>query len=293
MDTGTSQGIQMFTSNDLLNNNTTLQGIGANSRFQINTRDSSNLQRNLFLEYGNHSQLSTATCGIDCLNDTVLLFSNSTTPKISIAPTFPDNTNKIATTSFVTSAISNINATTATNITTTNDNSATSYNLVFTAGAGASNSLLVDSVTGPLTYNPSTGDMSIASVTATTLTASTVNAELRTSSGASPLASFAGTTLTINCNSVTLRTSTFTFTGASNTVATLTLVGSRNNGIYYVALQNNGTNNLTINTGLGANIKTTYSTNIIVLPNGSALMQIIAITLNGVASTIVDVKVLT
>ena len=135
--------------------------------------------------------------------------------------------------------------------------------------------------------------MSIASVTATTLTASTVNAELRTSSGASPLASFTGTTLTINCNSVTLRTSTFTFTGASNTVATLTLSGSRNNGIYYVALQNNGTNNLTINTGLGANIKTTYSTNIIVLPNGSALMQIIAITLNGVASTIVDVKVLT
>ena len=135
--------------------------------------------------------------------------------------------------------------------------------------------------------------MSIASVTAVTLNASTVNAELRTSSGASPLASFAGTTLTINCNSVTLRTSTFTFTGASNTVATLTLVGSRNNGIYYVALQNNGTNNLTINTGLGANIKTSYSTNIIVLPYGSALMLINVITLNGVTTSIVDVKVLT
>jgi hypothetical protein len=92
---------------------------------------------------------------------------------------------------------------------------------------------------------------------------------------------------------VTLITNTFTFTGASNTVATLTLVGSRNNSIYYVALQNNGTNNLTINTGLGANIKTTYSTNIIVLPNGSALMQINTITLNGVTTTIVDVKVLT
>jgi hypothetical protein len=135
--------------------------------------------------------------------------------------------------------------------------------------------------------------MSIASVTATTLTASTVNAELRTSSGSTPVASFAGTTLTINCNSVTLRNNTFTFTGASNTVATLTISGPRNNGIYYVALQNNGTNNLTINTGLGANIKTTYSSAITVLPGGSALMQINIITLNSVQTTIVDVKVLT
>jgi hypothetical protein len=122
--------------------------------------------------------------------------------------------------------------------------------------------------------------MSIASVTATTLTASTVNAELRTSSGSTPVASFAGTTLTINCNSVTLRCNTFTFTGASNTVATLTIVSPLNNGIYYVALQNNGTNNLKINTGLGANIKTTFSSAITVLPSGSALMQINIITLN-------------
>jgi hypothetical protein len=109
MDTGNNQGIQIFASNDLLNNNTVLQGIGINSRFQINTRDATNQFRNLFLEYGNHSQLSTATCGIDCLNDTVLLFSNSTTPTISIAPTYPDNTTKIATTSFVSSAITSIN----------------------------------------------------------------------------------------------------------------------------------------------------------------------------------------
>ena len=181
----------------------------------------------------------------------------------------------------------------ASNIALTSDNTSGTYFIPFSKTNTSSNVLYVDDVTGPLTYNPSTGDMSIASVTATTLTASTVNAELRTSSGSTPVASFAGTTLTINCNSVTLRNNTFTFTGASNTVATLTIVGSRNNGIYYVALQNNGTNNLTINTGLGANIKTTYPTNIIVLPNGSALMQIIAITLNGITTSIVDVKVLT
>ena len=76
-------------------------------------------------------------------------------------------------------------------------------------------------------------------------------------------------------------------------MTSLNLIGSRNNGIYYAALQNNGTGNLTINnTGLGANIKTTYST-ITVLPSGSALMQINIITLNSVQTTIVDVKVLT
>ena len=53
MDSGNNQGIQIFASNDLGNNNTVLQGIAANSRFQINTRDSTNQFRNLFLEYGN------------------------------------------------------------------------------------------------------------------------------------------------------------------------------------------------------------------------------------------------
>ena len=61
----------------------------------------------------------------------------------------------------------------------------------------------------------------------------------------------------------------------------------------YVALQNNGTGNLTINTGLGANIKTTYSSAITVPTNGSALMTINTITLNGITTSIVDVKVLT
>ena len=42
MDTENNQGIQIFASNDLGNNNTALHRIGANSRFQINTRDSTN-----------------------------------------------------------------------------------------------------------------------------------------------------------------------------------------------------------------------------------------------------------
>jgi hypothetical protein len=43
----------------------------------------------------------------------------------------------------------------------------------------------------------------------------------------------------------------------------------------------------------GANIKTTYSSAVIVPTNGSALMTINTITLNSVNQTIVDVKVLT
>ena len=109
MDSSNAQGIQMFNSNVLGDNSTSLQAIGANSKFQINTRNATNQIRNLLLEYANHSQLQGTTGGIDCLNDTVNLFSSTTTPTMTIAPTYPDNTTKIATTSFVSSAITSIN----------------------------------------------------------------------------------------------------------------------------------------------------------------------------------------
>jgi hypothetical protein len=48
-----------------------------------------------------------------------------------------------------------------------------------------------------------------------------------------------------------------------------------------------------INTGLGAHIKTIYSTAVIIPTTGSALMHINVITLNAIQTTIVDVKVLT
>lgn len=109
MDSGNVQGIQMFNSNVLGDNSTALQGIGANSKFSINTRDSTTQRNNFTAEYGNHIQIKGLTGGIDCLNDTVNLFSSTTTPTMTIAPTYPDNTTKIATTSFVSTAITNIN----------------------------------------------------------------------------------------------------------------------------------------------------------------------------------------
>ena len=215
-----------------------------------------------------------------------LFIDNSVTP-LSYNP----NTSRLACSEFSGDLLGN--ATSSTFVNTTNDNTNTAYNLVFCNGVSASASLLIDSVTAPLTYNPSTGDISTTSVTAVTLTASTVNAELRSSSGTTPNATFAGTTLTVNLNTVTFRTNTIIFTGAANTVATLSVSSPRNNGIYYVAIRNNGTLSISFLTGLGANILTKYSTTVVVPASSSALMSINIITLNAIQTTIVGIDLLT
>jgi hypothetical protein len=185
------------------------------------------------------------------------------------------------------------NATSSTFVNTTNDNTNTTYNLVFCNGASTNASLLIDSVTGPLTYNPSSGDISTASVTAVTLNASTVNAELRYGSGSSPAATFAGTTLTVNLNSVSIRMNTIIFTGGANTVTTLIATGPRNNGIYYVGIRNNGTAGTSFLTGLAANTLTKYSSTVVVPASSSALMSINIITINAVQTIVVGIDLLT
>ena len=148
--------------------------------------------------------------------------------------------------------------------------------------------LFIDSTTGPLTYNPNTG-----SLTATQINATTFIGDILISS-VTQGATFSSGILTVSGGNFSYRSMNFTFSGTSNTMTGLNLIGSRNNGVYYVALLNNGTGNLTINnTGLGANIKTTYSSAIFIPTSGSALMTINVITLNSVQTTIVDVKLLT
>jgi hypothetical protein len=221
-----------------------------------------------------------------------LFIDNSVTP-LSYNP----STSRLACTEFSGNLLGNAttatNATTSSNIALTSDNTSGGYFIPFSKTTTSSNVLYVDDVSGPLTYNPSTGDMSITSVTAVTLTASTVNAELRSSSGTTPNATFAGTTLTINCNNVTLRTNTIIFTGAANTVAILSVSSPRNNGIYYVAIRNNGSLATSFLTGLGANILTKYSATVVVPASSSALMSINIITLNAVQTTIVGIDLLT
>ena len=178
------------------------------------------------------------------------------------------------------SGISNVNALT---VSLTSDNTAGTYYIPFSKTATATNNdLYIDDVTGPLNYNPSNG----------ALTASIFNGGVQISQTTQGTTFTAGT-LTIQGGFLTFRSHTVNLSGTSNTISALSLVNSLINSTYFVAIQNNGSGNLTINTGLGANIKTTYSTNVIIPTTRSALMQINVITLNNIQTTIIDVKTLT
>ena len=185
-------------------------------------------------------------------------------------------------------------ASTATTVSTTNDNANISYNLVFCAGALPTSNLLVDQLTGPLTYNPSTGAISTTSVIASGgINALAFTGEMLYSGGVSPAATFAGTTLTVNLNSVSIRMNTIIFTGAANTVTTLSVTGPRNNGMYYVGIRNNGSAGTSFLTGLGANILTKYSSTVVVPASSSALMSINIITINAIQTTVIGIDLLT
>lgn len=63
---------------------------------------------NLRLENGNKATLAGGSGAVVCLDDTINLYTASTVPTITNGPTWPDNTNNIATTRFVTSAINTV-----------------------------------------------------------------------------------------------------------------------------------------------------------------------------------------
>ena len=222
-----------------------------------------------------------------------LFVDNSTTP-LSYNPI----TSRLACSEFSGDLLGNAStasiATTSIGVATTTDNANFAYNLVFCAGALSVSNLLVDNITGPLTYNPSTGAIACTSVIASGgISALTVIGEIQYSGGVSPSATFAGTTLTVNLNSVSIRMNTIIFTGAANTVTTLSVTSPRNNGIYYVGIRNNGSLSTSFLTGLGANILTKYSATVIVPASSSALMSINIITINGVQTTVVGIDLLT
>ena len=64
-------------------------------------------------------------------------------------------------------------------------------------------------------------------------------------------------------------------------------------GIYYIGLYNGGSNNLTINTGLGTNIKTIHSGGFNISNGSYGLMKIIVLTINSLTIYIVQVNSLT
>ena len=64
-------------------------------------------------------------------------------------------------------------------------------------------------------------------------------------------------------------------------------------GRAYVGIRNSGTGNLTVNTGLGTNIKTTNTGNVQISTGRYALMEIRTITFNGTAINMITTTQLT
>jgi len=173
-------------------------------------------------------------------------------------------------------------ASNATAINLTSDNTNGTYFIPFSKTANGSNNLFVDNVTGPLTYNPSTSTLSTTVLNSDVLLPITQN-----------IATFTGTTLSVNGSSLSFKNSSITFTGGTNTIQNLTLTNMPVGGRAYVGILNNGSGNLTVNTGLGTNIKTTNSSNINVPPARFAIMEIRTITFSTGNINMVTTTVLT
>jgi hypothetical protein len=76
-------------------------------------------------------------------------------------------------------------------------------------------------------------------------------------------------------------------------VTALTLTGMVVGGRYRLGILNSGTGNLTFQTGLGANIKTFYSSNVQIPTGRFGFMGIECISINSVTTYCVNVTLLT
>ena len=179
------------------------------------------------------------------------------------------------------------NASKATLVSVLSDNTSGSYFLPFMKNGASlftTQQLYVDDTTGPLTYDPSVGMLTCAGVTST-LTGTSTGLVLPTTA---LNAGFITPTLTITGNSLSMRNSTYTFLGTTNTISSLGLSTTLTNGKYYCTLLNNGSGILTVNTGLGVNIKTKYTSAVLIAGGASALMTINVLLIGATATTIVD-----
>ncbi len=197
-------------------------------------------------------------------------------------------------------------ATTAANVLTVSDNSATTCYIPFIKSvAGASTPLYVDDTTGVLSYIPSTGVLNAPAMTSTTFTgALTGNATTSTTSTTASNVNLAttantavytlGTTLSIaGVASTSFKNSNIIFTGTSNTVSILALTLTQINGEYNLGIYNSGSGNVTFQTNLGTNIRTTYSSNYTIPPATYGLMNIRVLTINALTVYVVSINQLT
>ena len=165
-------------------------------------------------------------------------------------------------------------------IATITDNTNGTYYIPFSkTAANLSSILYVDDTTGPLTYNPSTASLSCLLLNGRLIQPTTQNT-----------ATYTSPTLSINGSSTSYQNSNINFTGSSNTISALTLTGMIVGGEYYIGLYNGGSGNLTINTGLGTNIKTIHSSNVSISSGSYGLMKINVLTINALTIYIVQVN---
>jgi hypothetical protein len=168
----------------------------------------------------------------------------------------------------------------------TSDNTSGSYFLPFAKTLSSTSTLFIDNVTGPLTYNPSTAVMSCGFFSGAILLPTTQN-----------VATYAAGALSIsgasNGQTPSFRSSSISFTGGSNTVSSLTLTNMIVGGRYRCAIYNGGSNNLTLNTGLGTNIKTSYSGSFNIPTGRYAYIFIDVLTVNALTIYIINASVLT
>jgi hypothetical protein len=194
------------------------------------------------------------------------------------------STNTITTTTF--SGSLSGNSSSASSVAITSDNTAGTYFLPFCKTLSTNSPLFADNVTGPLTYDPSVGVLTALYHSGDIIIPTSQNT-----------ATYAGTTLSIsgasNGQNVSFRSSSITITGGSNSVTALTLTGMVVGGRYRCGILNNGSGNLTFQTGLGSNIKTFYSSNVQIPTGRYGFMSIDCISINAVTTYCIQVTLLT
>jgi len=174
------------------------------------------------------------------------------------------STNTITATTF------NGNASNATQVSLTSDNTSGTYYIPFSKTTTANNNtLFIDNATGPLTYNAVNSTLNCQTVDASIiLPTSTTNA------------TFAGTTLTCNFGTTSLAGFRVGMIGSTNTISILAFTNGVINGRYTITIANTGSGDLTINGTFApsATYLTTDNTVLTIPTGGQALMVVRLLT---------------
>jgi len=237
------------------------------------------------------SSSSTSAVGVDLTSDNTsgtyyLPFSKTTTATGNALfidnSTTPLTYNPLAST--LTALVFSGSATTSA-ITNTND--ATTYYPVFVSASGDAQTLRADITTGPFSYAPSSGNLTVSGiVSCATISATLIRGDTTTAA----ITSFTAGTLTLAMGDASIfKNFSWVVTGTTNTMSGLVISGTRVNGVYNVMIINNGSGNLTINTGLSGGTYYLKYTSAVVVPAGTlAVITINILSVNTITRVVVD-----